>query len=281
MERKVMFKGKPVTLVGRNLKLNSIAPEFRAVSNEMKDVYLSDFKGKVKILTSFPSLDTPVCDLQVKMFNSKAVELSKDVVIIGISKDLPFAQARFCDANNIKNIKILSDFKYNSFGINYGLIVKELNLLARTVLVLDANDMIRYFQIVEEITNAPDYLAVMSALKEVLEKPEISLETKIPSHCVPCEVGTPPLSKEKVDELIKNVRVWQIAEYKKITKEYKFKDFVEAKYFVDIISEIAEEQGHHPTITIIYDKVKITLTTHASGGLTENDFIMAGIIDSL
>ncbi|MDD5730319.1 MAG: 4a-hydroxytetrahydrobiopterin dehydratase [Candidatus Omnitrophica bacterium] len=89
------------------------------------------------------------------------------------------------------------------------------------------------------------------------------------------------MPKEKVEKLLAKYRGWELAEEKKLVKEFKFKDFVEAKYFLDLVSVLAEEQGHHPTMTIIYNKLKVTLTTHAAGGLTDNDFIMARIIDEL
>ncbi|MDP3791121.1 MAG: 4a-hydroxytetrahydrobiopterin dehydratase [Candidatus Omnitrophota bacterium] len=104
---------------------------------------------------------------------------------------------------------------------------------------------------------------------------------ELPSHCKPCEGGIPSLPKEVIDKLLAQSRGWQLVEDKKISKEFKFKDFVEAKYFLDLVSVIAEDQGHHPTMTIVYNKVRIALTTHSAGGLTENDFIMAKIIDEI
>ncbi|MCX5696913.1 MAG: 4a-hydroxytetrahydrobiopterin dehydratase [Candidatus Omnitrophica bacterium] len=115
----------------------------------------------------------------------------------------------------------------------------------------------------------------------MINLPAVAKKDELPEHCRPCEGGTPPLPKEKIERLLAKYRGWEFVEDKKLVKEFKFKDFVEAKYFVDLVAVIAEEQGHHPTITIIYNKVKITLTTHAAGGLTENDFIMAKIIDEL
>ena len=282
MPANIYFKGNSLTLVGRNLKEGVSAPDFRAIAQDLKEVRLSDFKGKVKIISSFPSLDTPVCDLQVKEFNKRAAGLSADVVVIGISKDLPFAQARFCSMNEIKNETVLSDYKFSSFGINYGLLIKELSLLARAVLIVDKNDIIRYIQIVEELTTPPDYALVLKSLEEVMKSPAIASEKdEFPSKCVPCEAGTPPLPKDKIERLLAKYHGWELVEDKKLMKEFKFKDFIEAKYFLDLISIIAEEQGHHPAMMIIYNKLKITLTTHASGGLTENDFIMAKIIDAL
>lgn len=281
MKRKVNFKANPLTLVGRDLGQDKLAPDFKVSSGDLKDVTLADFEGKTKVITTFPSLDTPVCDLQVKEFNKKAAGLSSDVVVLGISKDLVFAQKRFCDANNIKNVVVLSDYKYSSFGINYGLLIKELNLLARAGLILDKNNVLRYIQVAEELTNQLDYEDVLKNLQEVLKNPVLAVKEPLPSQCRPCEAGTPALAKDTVDKLLAQHRGWQLQEEKKLRKEFKFKDFIEAKYFVDLLSVVAEEQGHHPTITIIYNKVRITLTTHASGGLTDNDFIMAKIIDQM
>ena len=281
MNGKITFKGSPLTLAGRSIKVGNAAPYFRVVAKDLKEVSLLDFKGKIKLVTSFPSIDTPVCDLQVKEFNKRAVGLSSDIVIIGISKDLPFAQARFCQANDIKNVLTFSDYKFSSFGINYGLLIKELNLLARAIIILDKNDIIRYIQIVAELTRAPDYNDALKNLEQALKDPQGEIQTELPAKCKACEAGVPALAKEKIEKLLAQYRGWQLVEDKKIVKEFKFKDFVEAKYFLDLVAVIAEEQGHHPNLTLIYNKLKITLTTHSSGGLTENDFIMAKIIDEL
>lgn len=282
MPKKVFFKGSPLTLVGREIKVGDRAPNFKVSSKDLKEAGLDDFKGKIKILTSFLSLDTPVCDLQVKEFNKRAASLAKDVVILGLSKDLPFAQARFCEMNNITNVQVLSDYKYSSFGINYGLLIKELNLLARAIVIIDKEGRIRYIQIVEEETKHPDYDDALKNLEQILAKGPIAAGEKgLPGHCVPCEAGTAPLPKERVDKLMAQYSGWELIEDKKLRKEFKFKDFVEAKYFIDLISEISEEQGHHPTLTIIYNKVLVTLSTHAAGGLTDNDFLTAKFIDQI
>ena len=173
MAKKVMFKGNPMTLVGRTVKEGGPAPDFKVVDAGLKDIGLADFKGKIKVITFFPSLDTPVCDLQVKEFNKRASALSSDIVILGLSKDLPFAQKRFCSDNEIKNIKVLSDYKYSSFGTNYGLLVKELNLLARGVLIIDKNDILRYFNVVDELTTPPDYDDALRALEIVTKNPKM------------------------------------------------------------------------------------------------------------
>ncbi|HAH19667.1 MAG: lipid hydroperoxide peroxidase [Omnitrophica WOR_2 bacterium GWF2_43_52] len=279
--RKVTFKGNPLTLVGRAISVGNAAANFKVVNGDLKEISLFDLKGKVKVITSFPSIDTPVCDMQVKEFNRRASGLSPDSVIVGISKDLPFAQKRFCASYDIKNITLFSDYKASSFGINYGVLIKELNLLARAVIVIDKNDVIRYIQIVEEVTASPDYEAVLRSLEGVIKNPEYGKKEELPAHCKACEGAVPALPKEEIERLLARYRGWQLVEDKKITKEFKYKDFVEAKYFLDLISIIAEEQGHHPVMTINYNKLKVTLTTHSAGGLTENDFIMARIIDEL
>ena len=143
------------------------APDFKAVDKDMNEVKLSDFNGKIKIVTSFPSLDTSVCELQVKAFNSKAGELADDVVIIGISMDLPFAQGRFCSAFKIENVKVWSDYKFHDFAEKYGLLINELRLLARTVIILDRENTVKYVQIVDEVTTEPDYNAALESLKNI------------------------------------------------------------------------------------------------------------------
>lgn len=169
MTKQITFKGSPLTLIGKRLKVGKRVRDFKVVDQGLKDVTLKNFEGKIKILTSFPSLDTPVCDLQVKEFNKKAAAFGGDVVIVGISKDLPFAQKRFCEDNDIKSIAVLSDYKYSLFGKNYGLLIKELNLLARSVMIVDKNNILRYLQIVPELTNSPNYNEVLDSLEKILK----------------------------------------------------------------------------------------------------------------
>ena len=157
--------------------------------------------------------------------------------------------------------------------------IKELNLLARAVLIVDKSQTLRYIQIVKELTNSPDFEDVLKTLAQVLKSPALNSKEELPSKCKPCEGGVAVLPKERIEKLMAQYRGWELIEDKKLRKEFKFKDFKEAKYFLDLVSFIAEEQGHHPTMTIIYNKLRITLTTHAAGSLTENDFIMAKIID--
>jgi thioredoxin-dependent peroxiredoxin len=275
----VTFKGAPLTLVGRTLKVGSFVPDFKAVATDLTPKKLADFEGKIKVISVFPSIDTPVCDLQVKEFNKRAAGFSPDVMVIGISKDLPFAQARFCSINDITNETVLSDYQTASFGINYGLLIKELNLLARAVLIVDKNNILRYREVVPELTHAVNFEAALAALADVIKNPSKPAPDTDAGHCVPCEGGIAPLPKEKVDGLLAQHRGWELVDGKKLVKEFKFRDFKEAKSFLDLLSMIAEEQGHHPGFSLMYNKLKVTLTTHAAGGLTDNDFIMARIID--
>jgi len=171
MARTITFQGKPLTLAGTIPQAGESAPAFTVTAQDMKDVTLNTFKGKIKLISTFPSLDTPVCDLQVKEFNKRASTISSDVAVIGISKDLPFAQKRFCGENDIKHETVLSDYKVSSFGLNYGLLIEGLYLLARAVLIIDKNDVIRYFQLVPELTKPPDYDAALRALEGVIKEP--------------------------------------------------------------------------------------------------------------
>lgn len=281
MERSIAFKGAALILVGRALKTGEGAPDFKVTSQELKTVGLADFEGKVKVINSFPSLDTPVCDSQVREFNKRAQGMSSEVVILGISKDLPFAQKRFCQAQDINSVVVLSDYKTSSFGINYGLLIKELALLARAVIIVDKSNFIRYIQVAPELSKPLDYEEALRNLERVLSNPQAGEPAQAASKCQPCEQGASSLPKETIDRLLAQHRGWQLVEDRKIIKDFKFRDFQEAKYFLDLISVVAEEQGHHPGLVLSYNKLKVTLTTHASGGLTDNDFIMAGIIDRL
>ncbi len=159
MERNgiVTFMGNPLTLIGDEVKAGDRAPDFTALDKDLREVKLSDFAGKVKIISVTPSLDTPVCDLQARRFNAEAGALSDQVATINISMDLPFAIARFYTSAGIEKIRTLSDHRDASFGRAYGVLIKELRLLTRSIFVIDRTDVIRYIELVPEITNQPDY----------------------------------------------------------------------------------------------------------------------------
>jgi thiol peroxidase len=164
-KRTVTMKGNPLTLVGNEVKVGQPAPDFEVIANDMSSVKLSSFKGKVCIICSVPSLDTSVCDMETRRFNEEAGKLGSDVAVLTISMDLPFAQKRWCGAAGVKNVQTLSDHRDASFGKAFGVLIPELRLLARAVFVLDRDGVIRYMQIVDELTNEPDYETALDAAK--------------------------------------------------------------------------------------------------------------------
>jgi thiol peroxidase len=161
----VTFKGNPFTLLGPALKAGDKAPDFRVVDTALTPVSLADFKGKIKIFSAVPSLDTPVCDMETRRFNQEAAQLPDNMVILTVSMDLPFAQSRWCGAAGIDRVKTLSDYREKSFALAYGVLIKELQLLTRSIFIVDSADTVRYIQIVAEITAEPDYAAVLAAAK--------------------------------------------------------------------------------------------------------------------
>ena len=164
----ITFKGNPFTLIGPELKTGDKAPDFSVVDNGLAPVTLATYKGKVRIISAVPSLDTPVCDTETRRFNREAAALPDNVVVLTISLDLPFAQKRWCGAAGIDKVITLSDYQERSFGLAYGVLIKELKLLSRSIFVIDADDTIRYIQHVPEVTSEPDYAAVMAAAKALL-----------------------------------------------------------------------------------------------------------------
>jgi thioredoxin-dependent peroxiredoxin len=160
----VTFKGNPVTLVGNEVKVGDTAPDFKVLANDLSEVTLADTKGYVRIISVVPSLDTGVCDAQTRRFNEEAAKLD-NVKVLTISVDLPFAQKRWCGANGIENVQTLSDHRDVSFGQAYGVLIKELRLLARAVFVIDSNDKVTYVEYVDEVTNHPNYEAAIEAAK--------------------------------------------------------------------------------------------------------------------
>ena len=167
-ERKgvVTMGSKPVTLVGSEIKVGDKAPDFTLQTIDMGDLRLSESSSKVRVLSVVTSLDTKVCDIQTQWFEQEAREY-KNVVIYTISMDLPFAQARYCGANNITNLKTLSDHRDASFGTSYGVLIKEQRLLSRAVFIVDKDDIVRYVEYVKEVGTPPDYDKALEALKKI------------------------------------------------------------------------------------------------------------------
>lgn len=162
----VTMRGNPLTLLGPELAIGQKAPDFTLVTNDMETVSLADYAGKALALVSVPSLDTPVCAVETRRFNAEADKLGSDVRILTISMDLPFAQKRWCGAMGIDKVETLSDHREGSFGLNYGVLIKELRLLARAVFVVDRNGRITYVELVKEIADEPFYAGALTALSQ-------------------------------------------------------------------------------------------------------------------
>ena len=161
----VTMKGKPVTLLGDRVEANEDAPEFTAYKDLTTAVKLSDSTGKVRILLSVPSLDTGVCSLEIKKFNEAAKDLGDDVAVQVVSVDTPFAQARWCGAENASNIQPLSDFKDRDFGKKYGVEIKGLGIYARAAFVVDRQGVVLYSEYVPEVGSEPNYEAILDAAR--------------------------------------------------------------------------------------------------------------------
>ncbi len=164
----VTFKGAPLHLVGQVSAVGQKAPDFALVANDLSPRSLKDYAGKVLVLLCVPSLDTPVCDMEVRRFNSEAAQLSDKVQILAVSCDLPFAQARWCGAAGVAAVQSLSDYKEAQFGKDYGVLIQELRLLTRAIFVLDADGNVAYSQIVPEVSSEPDYDAALAAVKALV-----------------------------------------------------------------------------------------------------------------
>ena len=165
-KNKITFKGNPLALAGSTPKVGDAAPDFEVLGNDLSPVKLSGFKGKTLVICSVQSLDTSVCDTEIRKFNEQAISLGDDVTVLAISMDLPFAQRRWCGAVGVKNVQTLSDHNQAQFGSAFGILIKEQRLLARSVFVLDKKGVIRYIEVVDELTNEPDYQAALKAVKE-------------------------------------------------------------------------------------------------------------------
>ncbi|ENQ3105576.1 thiol peroxidase [Bacillus cereus] len=160
----VTFKGNPITLVGTEVKVGDQAPNFQVLANDLSPVTLETYKGAVKLISVVPSIDTGVCDAQTRRFNEDAASI-ENAKVLAISVDLPFAQKRWCAANGLENVVTLSDHRDLSFGEAYGVVMKELRLLARAVFVVDSNDKVVYVEYVSEGTSHPNYEAALEAAK--------------------------------------------------------------------------------------------------------------------
>ena len=167
-KRTVTLGGNPLTLTGEEVIIGQIAPSFQVVDLNMKPFQFSGTEGKVTVISSVTSLDTPVCDVETRRFNQEASKLGDQVEVLTISMDLPFAQKRWCGAAGIDRVRVLSDYRHASFGNAFGVLIKESKLLARCIFVIDKNNVIKYIQLVPEIEQEPDYQAVVETIQKLL-----------------------------------------------------------------------------------------------------------------
>lgn len=161
----VTFKQEPVTLVGNELKVGDQAPDFKVLTNDLEEKSLADYKGKIKLISVVPSVDTGVCSIQTNRFNAEAQKL-ENVQVLTVSMDLPFAQKRWREVNNVESLDLLSDHRDADFGEKYGVLIKELRLLARSIFVVDSSDKIAYVEYVPEVSDHPDYDKALEAAKQ-------------------------------------------------------------------------------------------------------------------
>ncbi|OGS10540.1 MAG: lipid hydroperoxide peroxidase [Elusimicrobia bacterium RIFOXYA2_FULL_58_8] len=169
IKRTITMKGRPMVLVGEEVKVGMTAPDFKATGNDMLPMkFARSFAGKITVISSVPSLDTAVCDLQTRRFNKEAELLGPDVQVITISMDLPFAQARWCGAAGVKAVRTFSDYQKAEFGKAWGLLIKDLRLLARAVYIVDKDGIVKYAQLVPEVAQEPNYDEVLTALKALV-----------------------------------------------------------------------------------------------------------------
>ncbi|NIK77325.1 thiol peroxidase [Paenibacillus castaneae] len=162
------FKGNPITLVGPEIKVGDKAPDFTLNKSLVETVSLKDYAGKIKLISVVPSIDTGVCDAQTRRFNEAAGSLGDHVVILTVSVDLPFAQARWCGAAGIDKVVMLSDYKEHSFGESYGVYIKEFGLNQRSIFVIDADDNVQYVQYLSEMTEHPNYEQAINAAQSLV-----------------------------------------------------------------------------------------------------------------
>lgn len=163
----VKANNKYVTLLGTQVNIGEQAPNFKVVDKNFVPVQLTDFTGQTLLISVVPSLDTGVCSLQTKRFNEEGAKLAKNITLLTISNDLPFAQKRFCKVENVDNIKVLSDSVWRDFGEKYGLIIKDMGLLTRAIFIIDEQGKIKYKELVANISQHPNYTKALMAVKDI------------------------------------------------------------------------------------------------------------------
>lgn len=167
---------KYVTLLGTQVNVGEKAPNFKVVNENFSPIELTNYQEKTVLISVVPSLDTGVCSIQTKRFNEEVATMADDIVMLTISNDLPFAQKRFCKAENIDKVKVLSDAVWRDFGEKYGLLIKDMGLLTRAIFIVEPNGTIAYKELVGNISNHPDYDMALSTLK-ALSQPTKQVES--------------------------------------------------------------------------------------------------------
>ena len=168
-KRTVTMHGRPMTLVGDEMKVGTPAPDFKVTDNDMLPMkFLRTYKGKVAVISVVTSLDTSTCDLQTRRFNQEAERLGPDVGVLTISMDLPFAQKRWCGTAGTKAVRTYSDYQKAEFGKTWGVLIKDLRLLARSIFIVDKDGIVKYVQLVPENSKEPNYDEVLTALKALV-----------------------------------------------------------------------------------------------------------------
>jgi thiol peroxidase len=274
----VYLSEKELALVGRRLQQQQIAPYSRLITRDLEQIKFPADSDKIKVINTFLCLDNRVCDSQIKQFNQRAADFLQEVVIFGISKDLPFACRKYSQANNIYNLALLSDYHYSSFGFNYGLQIREVNLLVRSAVILDKKNRIRYFYIEPDTSKELDYSRVFAALDEIIENPDCKTKDSLPAECRQSQQRS-LLTETQLKSKIAELDSWSVLSNKKIGKEYFFDNFEQEAYFVDMIREVIRYQQHYPLIS--FGGNKVTVVLGSEDGVSDNDFIVAKIIDCL
>lgn len=163
----IKFQGNPLTIIGKGLSVGQAAPAITLTGTDMKDLTWDNFAGKTVIVSVVPSLDTPTCSIQTKRFNQEAAKLGNDVVVLTISMDLPFAQKRWCGAEGVSAVVTASDYKHRSFGESFGVLIKEMGLLARAIFVVDKSRKIHHVEYVPSISDEPNYEAALKSVANI------------------------------------------------------------------------------------------------------------------
>jgi thiol peroxidase len=274
MARRITFDNEPLTLVGRSLPLGSRVPDCTLVSRSMEETRLSRIGKRIKLITFFPSLDTPVCDIQVREFNRLAGRIDGEVSVIGISMDLPFAQKRFCETFDLNNLSLYSDYRFGSFGICFGVLIAEHKLLARGAAVVDGAGTLRAMHVVRELRNHPDYEEIRREVEQIAREPAAAEKPPAPG------IADHLLGEDAVSAALGSLPAWEL-EGSSIVRHQRFTDFAEAKRYLDILAIAAEAEKHHPAFTLDYNRLTLTLTTHSAGGLTDKDLVMAHVAEQI